>query len=218
MTINYLDIETQISQTSAKLVVVSKTQTIETINEVYLAGARCFAENRVQELLPKYEALPKDIEWHLIGSLQSNKVGFIAPFVQLIHSVDSYKLLNVLQKEGLKCGRVIDCLLQVYIAQEKTKHGFTYKEIREVLEWEAIPNMPNVRIVGLMGMATFTQNKTQVRQEFASLKQFFEEIKQTDLPKNVVMKELSMGMSQDYEIAIEEGSTMVRIGSAIFKV
>ncbi len=199
-----------LEHTQARLIPVSKTHPIEALQEAYSAGCRVFAENRVQELVPKYEALPKDIEWHLIGTLQTNKVKYIAPFVSLIHSIDSFKLLEVVHKEAIKCGRVIDCLLQIYIAQEETKHGFSYQEAEELLASPALPALTGVRIVGVMGMATFTTDTAQIRQEFRGLADFVKRV------ANPQIKEISMGMSQDYTIAIEEGSTMIRVGSAIF--
>jgi PLP dependent protein len=198
------------------LVVVSKTHTPEKITEVYNTGYRVFGENKVQELCAKYEALPKDIEWHLIGHLQTNKVKFITPFVHLIHSVDSLKLLQEIDKQTKKHNRVQQCLLQVHIAHEETKFGFSITELKELLNNKVLPTLTSVKIVGLMGMATFTSDTAQVRNEFKQLKTLFDELRVQSLPQNVTMQELSMGMSGDYTIAIEEGSTMVRVGSAIF--
>lgn len=200
----------------AKLIAVSKTHPVEVLQEAYQAGCRVFGENRVQELVPKYEALPKDIAWHLIGSLQSNKVKYIAPFISLIHSIDSLKLLETVHKEAGKHQRVIDCLLQIYIAQEDTKHGLSYQEAEELLASPALPTLTNVRIIGFMGMATFTEDKAQIRHEFQTLADFAKRIQQQVTPANVQISEISMGMSGDYEIAIEEGSTLIRVGSAIF--
>jgi pyridoxal phosphate enzyme (YggS family) len=199
-----------------KLIVVSKTQPPENIMEAYDAGHRAFGENKVQELVPKYETLPKDIEWHMIGHLQSNKVKYIAPFVHWIHSVDSVKLLEEIDKQGKKVQRVINCLLQVHIAEEETKFGFSETEIMELLSSPLIQQWKNVNVKGLMGMATFTQDTDQIRKEFRMLNMLFEKLKRLPLPKNFQMNELSMGMSGDYKIAIDEGSTMIRVGTAIF--
>ncbi len=199
-----------------QLVAVSKTQPLEKLEEAYAAGQRIFGENKVQEVVPKFEALPKDIEWHMIGHLQSNKVKYIAPFISLIHSVDSAGLLEEINKQASKVNRTITCLLQLHIAKEETKFGFSEEEVMELLESASFKNLRNVTIAGLMGMATFSDNPEQVRSEFRSLKKFFDTLKNKSLPQGVSMKELSMGMSGDYKIAIEEGSTMVRVGSAIF--
>ena len=199
-----------------KLIAVSKTKPNEAIMECYEAGQRVFGENKPQELTQKWNDLPKDIEWHMIGHLQTNKVKYIAPFVSLIHSVDSPKLLAVIDKEAAKNGRVIDCLFQMYIAQEETKFGFDYAELVEFLDSGAIDEFKNVRMVGVMGMATFTDDVEQVRGEFHDLKEIFIKIKQKYYASEPSFKEVSMGMSDDFRIAIEEGSTMVRVGSAIF--
>ena len=201
---------------NCQLIAVSKTQPADRIREAYDAGQRVFGENKVQELVPKYEALPKDIEWHMIGHLQSNKVKYIAPFVHLIHGIDSARLLEEVNKQGYKIQRVVNCLLQVHIAQEETKFGFSEKEIMDLLASSQLLQWKNVRVTGLMGMATFTENKQQVRNEFRALKTLFEKLKTHALPHNFFMDELSMGMSGDYKIAIEEGSTMIRVGTAIF--
>ena len=198
------------------LIAVSKTQPVEKIHEAYSAGQRVFGENKAQELTQKYEALPKDIQWHMIGHMQSNKVKYIAPFVHLIHSVDSLKLLMEIDKQALKNNRIINCLLQIHIADEETKFGFSETEAVELLQADAMKNLSHVRIVGLMGMATLTEDANKIRREFKALKSAFEKIKLMSLPKNIEMKELSMGMSSDYKIAVEEGSTMVRVGTAIF--
>jgi len=198
------------------LVAVSKTKPVDVIREAYEAGQRVFGENKAQELAAKVVALPKDIQWHMIGHLQTNKVKYIAPFVHLIHSVDSVKLLMEIDKQGKKAGRRIDCLLQVHIAEEETKFGFSEDEILNFLKEDTLHTLTHINIIGLMGMATFTDSTDQVRKEFKSLKRFFEQLKTNILPENVTMKEISMGMSNDYIIAIEEGSTMVRIGSALF--
>lgn len=201
---------------TCKLVVVSKTQPTDHIALAYESGQRIFGENRVQELVPKHEALPKDIEWHMIGHLQSNKVKYIAPFVSLIQSVDTFSLLREINAQGEKAGRRIPCLLQIFIAEEETKYGFSEAEIRTFLDNGQLAALDHVHVKGLMGMATFTENKDQVRQEFRGLRRFFESLRKETLPLNVTMEELSMGMSGDYAIAVEEGSTMIRIGTAIF--
>lgn len=198
------------------LVAVSKTHPPELVLQAYEAGQRVFGENKVQEMVAKYEVLPKDIQWHLIGHLQSNKVKYIAPFVHLIHSVDSLKLLQEIDKQAAKNKRIISCLLQVYIAQEETKFGFSPEEIESLTQSAELPQLQSIRIVGLMGMASFTDNTQQIRTEFRKLKKLFDTLKKSALPTNVNMTELSMGMSSDYTLAIEEGSTMVRVGSAIF--
>jgi pyridoxal phosphate enzyme (YggS family) len=190
------------------LVAVSKTKQNSAIIEAYQIGQRIFGENKVQELVQKFEELPKDINWHMIGHLQTNKVKFIAPFVSLIHGVDSIKLLKEINKRAKQNNRVIDCLLQVHIATESTKFGFDISEVNEAIN--SANEYQNIRIVGLMGMATFTDNKLQVIQEFSSLKTVF------DTVKNEHITTLSMGMSGDYQLAIEQGSNMVRVGSAIF--
>jgi pyridoxal phosphate enzyme (YggS family) len=190
------------------LVAVSKTRQNSAIIEAYQLGQKIFGENKVQELVQKYEELPKDIYWHMIGHLQTNKVKFIAPFVSLIHGVDSVKLLKEINKRAKQNNRVIDCLLQVHIATESTKFGFDISEVNEAIN--STNEYQNIRIIGLMGMATFTDNKLQVIQEFSSLKTVF------DTVKNEHITTLSMGMSGDYQLAIEQGSNMVRVGSAIF--
>ena len=199
-----------------KLVAVSKTKPVEAIVEAYEAGQRVFGENRVQELAEKYEVLPKDIEWHMIGHLQTNKVKYMASFVSLIHGVESLKLLETIDKEGKKHDRVIPCLLQFHIASEETKFGLDMEEAKVLLESDDYKQMKNVKIVGVMGMATNTDDEGQVRREFPHLKEIFDELKTTYFAGNPEFKELSMGMSGDYRIAVEEGSTMVRVGSAIF--
>lgn len=201
---------------TCKLIVVSKTQPLEKIREAYDAGHRDFGENRVQEMGPKYEVLPHDISWHLIGHLQTNKVKYIAPFVSLIHSVDSPKLLVEINKQASKILRIIPCLLQIHIAEEETKFGFSEQEVLELINSSSLKGLQNIAIKGLMGMATFTDNKEQVRREFRSLKTLFEKLKKQVLPESVKMQELSMGMSGDFTIALEEGSTMIRVGTAIF--
>jgi len=194
------------------LVAVSKTKPNEDILEVYNAGQRVFGENKVQEMTQKWEDLPKDIEWHMIGHLQRNKVKYMAEFVSLIHGVDSFRLLKEINKQGAKYNRVIPCLLQMHIAEEDTKFGLDEKELQAIVNSDEFKAMVNIKIKGLMGMATFTDNEHQIRKEFQSLKTIYSNLKQT-LPN---LDTLSMGMSGDYKIAIEEGSTMVRIGSSIF--
>ncbi len=197
------------------LIAVTKTHPVEKLMEVYSAGHKIFGENKVQELCDKQEVLPKDIEWHLIGHLQSNKVKYIATFVALIHSVDSFKLLAEIDKQAKKNNRIIDCLLQIFIASEETKFGLDFKEAEQLLSGTEIQALQNIRIVGLMGMASNTSDTAQVKKEFHSLKTFFESQK-NQKSSNVQLSLLSMGMSSDYELAIEEGSNMVRVGSAIF--
>ena len=197
------------------LVAVSKTKPSSVILTAYEAGQRHFGENKVQELTKKAEELPKDIQWHMIGHLQRNKVKYIAPFVHLIHGVDSLKLLKEINKQGEKVNRVIHCLLQVHIAEEETKFGFDEKELVNLLGSEEFASMKYVQINGLMGMATFTEDTDQVRREFKSLKNLFEQFKNSD-HAHLQMNTLSMGMSGDYLLALEEGSNMVRIGSSIF--
>ncbi|MGQ3012636.1 MAG: YggS family pyridoxal phosphate-dependent enzyme [Flavobacteriales bacterium] len=198
------------------LVAVSKTYPAEVLQQAYDAGVRIFGENRVQELLPKYEALPKDIEWHLIGHLQSNKVKYIVPFVHMIHSVDSLRLFNEIQKQASKAGRIIQVLLQMHIASEETKFGFDEAELLSILESGVMQNAPSVKVRGLMGMASFTEDTEKVKTEFAGLKKTFDAIKAKNYFPEKDFDVLSMGMSGDYLLAVEQGSTMVRIGSALF--
>ncbi|PQJ32033.1 YggS family pyridoxal phosphate enzyme [Nonlabens arenilitoris] len=201
----------------ATLVAVSKTKPISDVQEAYDAGQRHFGENKIQEMTEKWETLPKDIYWHMIGHTQRNKVKYMAPYVHLIHSVDSPRLLKEINKQAEKNERVIDCLLQIHIAEEETKFGFDQNELLELLSSDAFAGYKNVRITGLMGMATFTDNEEQVRKEFKSLKTLLDHINDNHLISDSHdLKTLSMGMTGDYKIAIEEGSTMVRIGSAIF--
>ncbi|MCG9970284.1 YggS family pyridoxal phosphate-dependent enzyme [Christiangramia crocea] len=195
-----------------KLVAISKTKPNEDILEAYRAGQRIFGENKIQEMTDKWEELPQDIEWHMVGHVQRNKVKYMAPFVSLIHAVDSLKLLKEINKRAKQNDRVINCLLQVKIAEEDSKFGISDEEAREILASEAYAKMENVKIIGLMGMATFTDDEDQVKSEFRYLKSVFEELKM-DFPE---LEELSMGMSGDYKIALECGTTMVRIGSSIF--
>ena len=213
---NIKDLLTEVKDTQAKLIAVSKTQSVEKIREAYEAGQRIFGENKAQEMTTKFQALPKDIEWHMIGHLQTNKVKYIAPFVALIHSVDSFKLLEEIDKQGKKSGRNIPCLLQVHIAREETKFGFDADEVNTLLSSQSLVSFKNIEIKGLMGMATFTENEELIREEFRSLRRIFNDLPDRKLPSNVKMEELSMGMSSDYKIAVHEGSTYVRIGTAIF--
>lgn len=201
---------------SIMLIAVSKTKSETEMIKVYNCGQRHFGENYVQELVAKQASMPSDIHWHFIGHLQSNKVRFIAPFVHLIHSVDSIKLLREINKEAIKNSRTIDCLLELHIAEEETKNGMSVSEIDNILQSKEFETLQNVRICGLMGMATFTKNQQQIRDEFRSMKQIFDHLKSTVFSQEDCFTELSMGMTDDYQIAIEEGSTMVRIGSAIF--
>jgi pyridoxal phosphate enzyme (YggS family) len=200
----------------AQLIAVTKTHPPEKIQEAYDAGQRIFGENRVQELVEKNPHLPPDIEWHLIGHLQRNKVKYIAPFVGFIQSVDSVKLLEEINKQGEKCGRVIRCLLQIHIAQEDTKFGLDSEELEGLLASPDVGALKNVSIEGLMGIASLTENKEQVRVEFHRLKEIFNSLATRALPGNIRMNHLSMGMSSDYEVALAEGSTMIRVGTAIF--
>ena len=197
---------------SVTLVAVSKTKPIADIQKAYDAGQRVFGENKIQEMVVKHEALPKDIQWHMIGHLQSNKVKYMAHFVDLIHGVDSFKTLKEINKQAKKHDRIINCLLQARIAKEETKFGLSFSSISEMIASQGFAELKNIQIVGLMGMATFTDNQNQLTEEFSSLKSFFDTLK----AQNSKLKTLSMGMSGDYELAIKNGSTMVRVGSAIF--
>lgn len=201
---------------NALLVAVSKTHTPEEIMVLYNKGQRDFGENRVQELTPKWEAMPKDIRWHLIGHLQTNKVKYIAPFVYMIHSVDSLKLLQEIDKQAGKAGRVIPCLLQIHIAEEETKFGLDRQELFGLLSSPEFAELRHVEVRGLMGMATLTENEDQVRKEFKGLKMLMEETRGRFFPGKTNFRELSMGMSGDYRTALEEGSTIVRVGSLLF--
>ena len=194
------------------LVAVSKTKPNADLEEAYAAGQRIFGENKIQEMTQKWETLPKDIQWHMIGNVQTNKVKYMAPYVSLIHGVDRYKLLKEINKQAAKSDRVIDCLLQMHIAQEDTKFGFNKEELEDIVTDLKANPLPHIRIKGLMGMATFTDSQEQIRSEFKTLKQQFDWLK-TQHPE---ANELSMGMSGDYVLAIEEGSTMIRVGSKIF--
>ena len=198
-----------------KIIAVSKTKTVPKIRELMDTGQFFFGESKVQELLEKHEQIP-DVQWHLIGHLQTNKVKYVAPFVQMIQSVDSLRVLEEIDRQASRHNRIIDCLLQIHIAREESKFGFSEQETIELLESNALPNLKQVRICGLMGIATFTDDKEAVRSEFRRLANFFQSIRRKYFTENSSFCELSMGMSDDYQIAIEEGSTMVRIGSLIF--
>lgn len=210
------DITKIAKEKNALLVAVSKTKSVEEIRAVYDTGHRTFGENKVQELVQKYEAMPKDIQWHMVGNLQTNKVKYIAPFITMIQSVDSLRLAIEVNKQALKHHRVIDVLLEIHIAAETNKSGFSEDELIDHLDIRAFDSLKNIRIVGLMGLATNTKSKVLIRNEFSGLKRFFEEIRQTYFKERPEFKELSMGMSGDYRIALEEGSTIIRVGSAIF--
>jgi len=197
------------------LIAVSKTQPVSSILEAYQAGQRAFGENKIQEMAEKFDIMPKDIEWHMIGHLQRNKVKYMAHFVHLIHGVDSFKTLTEINKQALKHNRIINCLLEVKIASEDTKFGLSFAEVEQLLKSEELQNLKNINIAGLMGMASFTENNEIIRTEFKTLKSFFDSLKKHN-SFNVNPTILSMGMSGDYKIAIEEGSTMIRVGSAIF--
>ena len=201
---------------ACKIIAVSKTKPLPDLQAAYAAGIRDFGENKVQEIQAKQPEMPADTRWHMIGHLQSNKIKYIAPFVYLIHGVDSFKLLKEIDRQGKKINRVIPLLLQIHIAEEESKFGFDHAELEEILSSPDFSELSHVEIRGLMGMATFTEDESQIRKEFRSLKELFEQLKSRTLPSFVRMEELSMGMSGDYKIAQEEGSTMVRIGSAIF--
>lgn len=196
------------------LVAVSKTKPIADIQEAYNAGQRVFGENKIQEMVTKYDALPKDIQWHMIGHLQRNKVKYMAHFVDLIHGVDSFKTLKEINKQAKKHDRIINCLLQARIAKEETKFGLSFNAIDEIITSEEFLELQNIKVVGFMGMATFTDNQEQLQEEFVSLANFFSKNQE----KNSKLSILSMGMSGDYQLAIKNGSNMVRIGSAIFGV
>lgn len=211
----YLEINKLLKEKGVTFVAVSKTKSAEAIKELYQLGHRDFGENYVQELSEKQEQLPKDIRWHFIGHLQSNKVKYIAPFVHLIHGVDSFKLLKEIDKQAKKINRTIDVLLQVHVAQEESKFGLDENELEQLLTLEELSDLKNIAIKGLMGMASFTENQGKVRGEFKYLKSLFDKYAQLQT-SNFKLQTLSMGMSGDYTIAVEEGSTLVRIGSLIF--
>ncbi|MGI9547414.1 MAG: YggS family pyridoxal phosphate-dependent enzyme [Flavobacteriaceae bacterium] len=208
---NLLDLKAKLPA-HVTLVAVTKTKSEEEIMEAYNAGHHVFGENKIQEMVRKWEALPKDIEWHMIGHVQRNKVKYMASFVNMIHGVDSMKLLREIDKQAKKHNRVINCLLQIHIAEEATKFGLSEDEVMELIHTEEFAQLQNVAIVGIMGMATFTDDHQLIQREFHSLKEFFQKLR-TRLPQ---IDTLSMGMSGDFPIAIEEGTTMVRIGSSIF--
>ncbi len=210
------NLKKEIDSLKVKLIAVSKTKSVEEILEAYDAGQRDFGENLVQELTEKAEKLPKDIIWHQIGHLQTNKVKYIAPFIGVIHSVDSLKILKEINKHALRNERVIDCLFQVHIAEEETKYGLNYDELIEILRSEDFQQLKNVRIIGLMGIATNTQSERVIKEEFYELKTLFNGIKESFFKDNDAFKEVSMGMSSDYKLAITQGSTMIRVGSLIF--
>lgn len=215
---NLIKYKKELEGENVELIAVSKFNDAAAVLEAYNAGQRIFGENIVQELAEKAEALPKDIEWHMIGHLQTNKVKYIAPFISLIQSVDSLKLLAEINKQAAKHNRIIDCLLQVYIADEDTKFGLDHAEVIELLRSEEYLAMKNIRITGLMGIASNNAEEKQTKDEFQELKVLFDGIKVSFFRKEDSFKELSMGMSGDYKLAIEEGSTMIRIGSSIFGV
>ncbi len=212
---NISNLKKQIPKT-VKLVAVSKTKPNEDILEAYNAGHKIFGENKIQDLVKKYEELPKDIKWHMIGHVQTNKVKYIAPFVSLIHAVDSFKLLSVINKEAIKNNRIINCLIQIHIAEEETKFGCTLDEAREILKLRFENKLTNIQLIGVMGMSTFTSDMEQIRNEFKGLKKIYTILKNEFFKEQDSFKEISIGMSGDFQIAIEEGSTMVRVGSLIF--
>lgn len=217
-----VDIASNISElkkqipSSVKIVAVSKTKPVSDILIAYQSGLRCFGENRVHELLAKKDSLPKDIEWHLIGHLQTNKVKMVVPFVSMIQSVDSFKLLSIINKESAKANRIIDCLIQFHIAKEETKYGFDMEEIVQVIESDEFRGLANVKICGVMGMGTYTEDMDIVRKEFNYLQRCFNLLKEKYFSEQSDFTVISMGMSQDFRVAVEAGSTMVRIGSLIF--
>lgn len=216
ITTNLLAVKTEIAPYAIELVAISKTKSISEILEAYQAGQRIFGENKVQELVEKQEQLPKDIQWHMVGHLQSNKVKYIAAFINLIQSVDSLPLLQEINKQALKNNRVIDCLLQLSIADEESKFGLDLDQAITLLRSAEFQELKNIRLIGVMGMATNTENPKQIKEEFYELKTFFKGLKQSFFKNIDYFKEISMGMSHDYKIAIEQGSTMVRVGSTIF--
>jgi pyridoxal phosphate enzyme (YggS family) len=213
---SFYDFNNKLKNLDITLIAVSKTKPIEDIKGLYDDGQRHFGENKVQELVQKYEQLPKDIKWHMIGHLQTNKVKYIAPFVSLIHSVDSFKLLEEIDKQAKKNDRIIDCLLQFHIAMEETKFGLDENEAKAILDSDDFKKLHNIRINGVMGMASYADDKELIRMEFKNLKNIFDRLKSTYFSNVDSFNELSMGMSSDFEIAIEEGSTMVRVGSLLF--
>lgn len=212
----YKQLIAEVEPFHAKLIAVSKTKPVEDILQLYNAGQRIFGENKVQEIVSKFEALPKDIEWHLIGHLQTNKVKHIASFISMIHSVDSLKLLQEINRQAEKHKRTIDCLLQIFIADEETKFGLSQEEAHELLQSKEFDLLKYVRICGVMGMATNTDDEKKIADEFLSLKNLFTELKQKYFEKESYFKEISMGMSSDYKIALQHGATLIRVGSIIF--
>ncbi len=212
---NLVSIKEQLPS-NVNLVAVSKTKPVEDLQEAYDAGQRIFGENKIQEMTQKWELLPKDIQWHMIGSVQTNKVKYMAPYVSLIHAVDSLKLLKEINKQALKNNRTIDCLLQVKIAKEDSKQGMSFSDLKDIVNSTGFSNLDHINIVGLMGMATYTQNNEQISSEFSFLKECFEEIKCYNTISNINITTLSMGMSGDFDLAIKQGSNMIRVGSAIF--
>ena len=211
---NLFDIKSTLPE-HVTLVAVSKTKPVSDLMEAYNAGQRIFGENKIQEMVDKWEQMPKDIEWHMIGHVQTNKVKYMALFVSLIHGVDSLKLLDEINKQALKNNRIIDCLLQMHIAEEESKFGLDEEELSALLSSTTFKEMKNIRIIGLMGMATFTDNQNQIKKEFSHLKSIFDGL-QSPQTANCKLQTISMGMSGDYQLAISCGSTMVRIGSSIF--
>lgn len=201
---------------NVKLVAISKFHPVEALQEAYNAGQRIFGESRAQELTGKQKMLPDDIEWHFIGPLQSNKVKDISPFISLIHSIDSLKLLQEVDKQAAKQNRIIRVLLEIHVAKEETKHGFSPEECKTLLANPIIPSLSHIRICGIMGMATFTENEKLIREEFKTLHTLFDELKETYFKNDDNFKELSMGMSHDYPLALEEGATLIRVGTRIF--
>jgi pyridoxal phosphate enzyme (YggS family) len=212
---NLLSIKNNLPE-QVTLVAVSKTKPISDLMQAYEVGQRIFGENKIQEMMEKWEQMPKDIQWHMIGHVQTNKVKFMAPFVSLVHGVDSFKLLKEINKQAAKNDRVIDCLLQMHIAEEETKFGLDQEELKSILASDEFTEMKNIKVVGLMGMATFTEDQNQIKKEFSQLKSIFDYLTSESTTQNLEPKILSMGMSGDYKLGIECGSTMIRIGSSIF--
>ena len=211
---NLLKIKSQLPE-NVTLVAVSKTKPVEDLMEAYHAGQRIFGENKIQEMTEKWQQMPKDVEWHMIGHVQSNKVKYMVPYVKLIHGVDSLKLLKEVNRQAIRWRKSINCLLQIHIAEEETKFGLDEKELEELLNSDEFKEMKNINVIGLMGMATFTDNEEQIKKEFQYLKTIFDKVSKLKTD-NCQLNTLSMGMSGDYQLAIEYGSTMVRIGSSIF--
>jgi len=212
---NLLEIKSSLPE-SVTLVAVSKTKPVVDLMEAYNAGQRIFGENKIQEMTEKWQQMPKDIEWHMIGHVQSNKVKYMVPYVKLIHGVDSLKLLKEINRQAVRWRKNINCLLQIHIAEEETKFGLDEKELEELLHSEEFKSFENIKVIGLMGMATFTDNQEQIKREFERLKLIFDAVQKQPTTQNLQPTTLSMGMSGDYQLAIDCGSTMVRIGSSIF--